>query len=371
MRKSHSIGWASGLLAGCLSFGGAWAAPGGDGARAVEALDVAREAARWRLAGDRLLSAGEPAKAEAAWSRALVARPDDVELLDRAARARSALGDWAGALAAQRSLVAALAGEAAARPDAKRVDLATGFEQTLADNHRRQLGVLSEVAVLAGDFTTAEEAARALIRVAPKAVDGHLALGYLHLHAREFDAAAAAYAAALALDPSNPTALNNLGAARYMQQDLDAAAAHYEAVLASLARGAYSESVALANLGELHQLGARYDEAEYLYRQAVEALPAGAWSYMGLAALLDVTGRYDEAIDAMIDGWERDDSRETRLNMHFFEPAWAWQRDALIAEIEGDVEGGIRLWRKVAHSGVPALRAAAAHHLVSLEAMGD
>lgn len=370
MRKSHSIGWVGGLLAGCLSLGGAWAAPGGAEARAVAGVE-APDAVRARLAGDRLLSAGEPVKAEAAWSQALRARPGDVELLDRAARVRGALGDWSGALAAQRSLVAALGREAAVAPAVKRIDLATGFEQTLADNHRRQLGVLSEVAVLAGDFTTAEEAARALIRRAPKAVDGHLALGYLHLHAREFEAAAAAYEAALAVDASNPTALNNLGAARYMQQDLAAAEGHYEAVLASLARGAYSESVALANLGELHQIEARYDEAEYLYRQAVEAMPAGAWSYMGLAALLDATGRYDEAIDAMIDGWERDDNRETRLNMHFVEPAWAWQRDALIAEIEGDVEGAIRLWRKVLRGEVPALWAAAEHHLASLEATRD
>jgi hypothetical protein len=56
---------------------------------------------------------------------------------------------------------------------------------------------------------------------------------------------------------------------------------------------------------------------------------------MGLAALLDVTGRHDAAVDAMIDGWERDANRMTRLNMHFFQPEWQWQRDALIAEIEG------------------------------------
>ena len=73
-----------------------------------------------------------------------------------------------------------------------------------------------------------------------------------------------------------------------------------------------------------------------MYDQAIELQPEGAWGYMGKAALLDVTGQYDDAVDQMIDGWERDQNQLTRLNMHFYMDEWAWQRDALIAEIEGD-----------------------------------
>lgn len=368
------------LLAVGLSIGSAWAAPGGgievEGKAEVElgariGGEALRDAAQWRLIGDRHLSAGEAVEARAAWRSALALAPDDLGLLDRVARVEAQVGDWQQAVYAERALVEALGARAVEHPERVRVDLMSGARETLAQNHERHLAMLSSLAVLAGDFTTAEEAAHALVRRAPDAVAGHLALGHLHLHTRELDASIDAYEAALAIDPDHPTALNNLGAARYMQQDLTAAEAWYEAVLGSAARTPYSESVALANLGELHQLGARYDAAEYLYREAIDALPGGAWSYMGLAALLDVTGRYDAAIDAMIDGWERDGRRLTRLNMHFFEPEWAWQRDAMIAEIEGDVDAAIALWSKVARGDVAALRRPAKHHLASLEALLD
>lgn len=379
MRRSKAvrrlIEGAGALLAGGLLIGSAWAAPGGGVEAKVElgaaGVEAPRDAAQWRLIGDRHLSAGAALDARWAWHEALALAPDDVELLDRVARVEAQVGDWQQAVDAQRALVEALSARAADTPAAVRVDLMSGARETLARNHRRHLAVLSSVAVLAGDFTTAEEAAHALVKGAPDEVTGHLAFGYLHLHARELDASIDAYEAALALDPDNTVALNNLGAARYMQQDLDGAAAGYEAVLDSPQRSPYSESVALANLGELHQIEARYDAAEYLYREAVEALPGGAWSYMGLAALLDVTGRYDEAVDAMIDGWERDGRHLTRLNMHYFEPEWGWQRDALIAEIEGDVEVAVELWRKVARGDVAALRRPAKHHLASLEALID
>ena len=98
----------------------------------------------------------------------------------------------------------------------------------------------------------------------------------------------------------------------------------------------------------------------------IDARPDGAWGYMGLAALRDITGRYDEAVDAMISGWERDQNRLTRLNMHFYEPEWAWQRDALIAEIEGDAARAERLWTQVLHGEVAVLHKAAAWHLTAL-----
>lgn len=343
----------------------------GDRATAVERLtEVAKGApdpAIWRLVGDMHHHLERPDLAVEAWDAALALAPRDTALLDRVARVSSRRGDWIRAADAQRRLVTALAEQAAAGPEVERLDLATGRLEAVAVSHRRHLAALADLAALAGDFTTSEEAARALIASEPKAVDGHLALGYMHLHAGEFRAAADAYTEALRIEPEHPTALNNLGTVYYMDRDLKAAGAQFEAVLGSLARTPYAESVALANLGELYQLDARTSEAEYLYLQAIEAFPAGAWSYMGLAALLDLTGRYDEAVDRMIDGWERDGNRATRLNMHFFQPEWAWQRDALIAEIEGDLDRAWRLWLRVHRGEVDALRSSAAHHLASLK----
>jgi tetratricopeptide (TPR) repeat protein len=232
---------------------------------------------------------------------------------------------------------------------------------------QRSLAILSEVATLAGDFTTGEEAARELMQLAPKTAIGPLSLAYVHLQAREYTDAEELYLDVLSVDPGNTTALNNLGNVYYMQRDLESAGQHFEAILNVEDVKPYAESLALSNLAELIQLQGGVKDAESLYKQAIEAQPKGAWGYMGLAALYDISGRYDDAVDAMISGWERDDNKVTRLNMHFYQPEWYWQRDALIAEIEGDLDTAIGLWSKVLHGEVEPLHKAAAWHLAALE----
>lgn len=333
------------------------------------AARLAPDPGLWTMVGDMHASLDRFGAAADAWEAALALAPADPGVLERLSRSSAAAGDWQRATDAQARLVSALETRAKADPDGLHRELFAGETLPVRASHRMHLARLSTLAVLAGDFTTAEQAARALVASDRRALDGHLALGYVFLQARELDEAAEAYAEVLALDPHNTVALNNLGTIDYMGRDLKGAGARFEAVLGSDARTPYAESVALANLGELHQLRARYDDAEYLYGQAIEAFPHGAWSYMGRAALLDLTGRYDEAIDAMIDGWERDGNRLTRLNMHFYEPEWAWQRDALIAEIEGQWEHAARLWIRVSEGDVPALRRSAEHHLHSIELM--
>ena len=231
---------------------------------------------------------------------------------------------------------------------------------------RTLMAYQSELATLAGDFTTGEQVARDLMKRAPEVLDGRLALAYVHLQAQELDDAEALYRDVLAAEPAHPVALNNLGNIHYLRRDLDGAAAHFEAILEAPEAGPYNESIALSNLAELLQLQGGYRGAEDLYRASIDARPDGAWGYMGLAALRDITGRYDEAVDAMISGWERDQNRLTRLNMHFYEPEWAWQRDALIAEIEGDAARAERLWTQVLHGEVAVLHKAAAWHLTAL-----
>lgn len=335
------------------------------------AAKLAPDPGLWTLVGDMNASLDRLEQARSAWRAGLDLAPADSALLERTARLSAHIGDWAAAADAQRRLVDVLAVASSETPDATRTDMLAGRTLTVTHSHRIQLGRLATLAVLAGDFTRGEKAARALIEIDPTSIEGHLALGYVFLQARELDEAAEAYAEALAIDPDNPMALNNLGTIYYMDRDLKGAGMQFEAVLGSRARGPYAESIALSNLGELHQLEARYDDATYLYDQAIEAFPRGAWSYMGRAAVLDLMGAYDAALDTMIDGWERDANGLTRLNMHFFQPEWAWQRDALIAEIEGQWKQASALWQKVLQGDVPALHRSAAHHLHSIELMLD
>ncbi|MCB9539646.1 MAG: tetratricopeptide repeat protein [Myxococcales bacterium] len=345
----------------------------GERAAAARTLAQAAEATRtprlWRLVGDLRFHQGDREGAVLAWKAGLAEAPDDLPLLERTAYGAVEVGDYAAAAEAQAEVVRHLEAHLAAGNATPQ--LAMGRFMAPDELLVRHLVRWSELATLAGDFTTGEQAARRLIRRAPARVEGHLALAYMHLQAAEYGEAEVLYSEVLKVDPHNTIALNNLGNVRYMDRDLDAAARQFEAVLEVEAPSAQAQSIALANLGELLQLQGAYRDAEALYLEARDAAPEGAWSYMGLASLYDVTGRYDAAVEVMIEGWERDASHLTRLNMHFFEPEWAWQRDALIAEIEGDLDAATLLWKRVLKGDVPALKKAADHHLRGLEQLRD
>lgn len=333
--------------------------------RAVELQP--RDAHVWRLIGDLQFRSKHPEAALDAWEHAAELMPSNTAILDRIARLATDIGDLERAVSAEARLVEELRDRAAVAPDTTRVDMGSGQKESLVQNYMRHLVIYSELAVMAGDFTTGEEAARELIRFDTRNVSGHLALAYMHLQAAEFDDAELIYEEVLSVESSNSIALNNLGNIHYMRRDLDAAAENFERILEIEGVRAYSESIALANLAELLQLQGAYKEALSLYEAAREAKPDGAWSYMGRAALYDLVGEYDKAIDSMIDGWERDQSGITRLNMHFYNAEWFWQRDALIAEVEGDVKRARALWSRVLEGDVDVLHKPAAHHLAALE----
>ncbi len=310
-----------------------------------------------RVVGDLHYQLGHPVEAVRAWVRALELAPRHPELLDRVARGASEVGDFELATQAEGRLVDVLA---------EFVENQGVTEGKMARQFRNHLAIHAELAALAGDFTTAEESARRLIRFAPNGVDGRLALAYVQLHGAEYDEAEGLYREVLEAQPDNTVALNNLGNIVYMYRDFDTASDLFEKILAVDGVRAYSESIALANLGELLQIQGSRTDAEFLYKQAIETQPQGAWGYMGLASLYDQLGKYDEAVAAMIEGWERDQNRLTRLNMRFYTEEWAWQRDALIAEIEGDVDFARTLWTRILQGDVEVLHKSASHHLHSL-----
>ena len=320
----------------------------------------------WQLVGDLRFSLDKAPEALSAWERAAALQPWNDAIVDRLARGAVRVGDYERAVAAETRVVSLLADTLESAPETMRTDVGTGNAEPIGHAYMNHLGVLSELAVLSGDFTTAEESARKLMKFAPDAVDGKIALAYVHLHAAEYDDAEDLYREVVAVAPGNATALNNLGNILYMRKDFNGASDLFERILEVDDVSEYSQSIALANLGELLQLQSAFKDAKAMYDQAIAIQPKGAWGYMGLAALLDVTGHYDEATDRMIDGWERDQNHLTRLNMHFYKDEWTWQRDALIAEVEGDTPLAQQLWGKILSGDVPMLKKSAAWHLRTL-----
>jgi tetratricopeptide (TPR) repeat protein len=320
----------------------------------------------WQVVGDLRFSLDKVRPAVDAWAQAAALAPWNDGLVERVARGSVRLGDFARAAEAEARVVALLARQLE-EGGAQRRDIGTGRSISIAESYVQHLGMLAELHVLAGDFTSAEQAARTLIRFAPTRTEGRLALAYVHLHGAEYDEAAELYEEIIRVEPENGPALNNLGNIQYMRRDFNAAAELFERILESDGASKYSQSIATANLGELLQLQSAFKDARAMYDQAIELQPEGAWGYMGKAALLDVTGQYDAAVDQMIDGWERDQNQLTRLNMHFYMDEWAWQRDALIAEIEGDTALAEKLWRQVLDGDVEMLKKSAAWHLRSLQ----
>ena len=104
------------------------------------------------------------------------------------------------------------------------------------------------------DFTSAEQAARRLLKHAPQGLEGKLALAYVHLHGAEHDEAESLYQDVLERDPTNPTALNNLGNILYMRRDFEGAGRLFDQILSNEAAGVVSRSIALSNLAELYQI---------------------------------------------------------------------------------------------------------------------
>jgi tetratricopeptide (TPR) repeat protein len=311
-----------------------------------------------RLVGDLEYNLGHPVEAVRSWVSALELAPRDPDLLDRVSRGAAEVGDFDLAARAQARLVDVF-GDA--------VEAQNAQIGPLAEQYVRAMGIQAELAALAGDFTTGEQAANRLLKFAPDRIDGRLALAYVHLQAAEYDEAESLYREVLKVAPDETIALNNLGNIEYMYRDFDAASQLFEKILEVDGVKPYSESIAEANLGELYQLKGNAKDAEYLYHQAIQVQPDGAWGYMGLASLYDELGQYDRAVETMIDGWEKDQNRLTRLNSHYYTEEWAWQRDALIAEIEGNVDLARSLWSRILRGDVAELHKSAAHHLQSLD----
>ncbi len=135
--------------------------------REVAGLAVTRERTVARL--DALLAAGKPAEASTAAREALRDDPADPLVLDRLSRARRALGDLPGAIAALKEAAAAAPSEHATWVN-------------LADLH-----------LAAKDVNAADAAARRAVATAPRLPAGHELLGAVAVARTEWPAARASF----------------------------------------------------------------------------------------------------------------------------------------------------------------------------------
>ena len=119
----------------------------------------------------------------------------------------------------------------------------------------------------------------------------HLDAGLAAHRRGDLAAARAAYAAALALAPAHPDALNLMGTALGQAGDAAAAIGYLERAARALPR----DAGVISNLAQAYFAAGRYADAERAFRRAGEAAPGAVEPRLGLAAALALTGRSAEA----------------------------------------------------------------------------
>jgi len=118
--------------------------------------------------------------------------------------------------------------------------------------------------------------------------------GNVYYQQGDLDNAAAAFEAALSLQPSHLGSLTNLGVVYYQQERLDEAAAQFETGL----KVDRSDAQLHYLLGAARLQQGRLEDAEKSFVQAQSLQPDLPEVHYGLGALYKLQGRTDEAISA-------------------------------------------------------------------------
>ena len=118
----------------------------------------------------------------------------------------------------------------------------------------------------------------------------HGAQAMYHNIRREYSQAAAANERAVAVDPRNYAALNNLALAHGRMGDLERAAHHYRRAIETDTLRFF----AYVNLGEALVRMGRTDAARDTFARAVQLAPASSWAIVSLALAEYPAGGYDE-----------------------------------------------------------------------------
>lgn len=314
---------------------------------------------------DQQVNDGQLVAALDIYDRLLDDDKSDTDVLQRVALARFKRGDFVGSGQAYRRTL-----ELLGPPPYKRLrwvrNMFTG-DRISADEHYHQ--VLARAVrswSYAGEHADAVEAAHVVRERLPDEIVGRHILAQAYIHAGQPDESEVLYQEILELDPDNGTALNNLSTVRYLQRNLDGANELLDQVLAQ-ARTPRLEAIALHNVAEIMMLEGDYENAASHWHASMKADADAAFPHFGMAALHNVQGELEAAIDQAITGWDKDRGGLDRKNEFFIDDEWRQQRDAMVAEAEGRFDDAWSLWDAVAHGHVKRLILPAKAHASRLD----
>jgi arylsulfatase A-like enzyme/tetratricopeptide (TPR) repeat protein len=152
--------------------------------------------------------------------------------------------------------------------------------------------VLGDNLRLAGRLQDAAQVLERTSRDNPKFPQPLLSLAAVRLQESDVEAAAAAYAKALDLDPDNPEALRGMGDVALARGDLARAATAYGRIVELDP----ADAAALTKLGVVRMRSGSRDEATSLLQRAVEREPKNAEALLYLAGALASSGRARDAV---------------------------------------------------------------------------
>jgi len=116
-------------------------------------------------------------------------------------------------------------------------------------------------------------------------------MGVQHFLNHELGKAKDCYESAIALDPNDPTALNNLGLLFHHQKYFDSALSYFRSAISIKAKPNF-----LINSGNSFAMLGKYSEAKTQYLEAIKIAPDHISGWVSLAKLATYMKAYDEAI---------------------------------------------------------------------------
>jgi TolB-like protein/tetratricopeptide (TPR) repeat protein len=188
------------------------------------------------------------------------------------------------------------------------VKLDPGFGLAWAEQSRDAI-FLTESGVLSPKegFESARQLANRALQASPDLPEAHAMLGYVHRSLDwDWSAADTEFRQALALDPTNATALMFAGQLSYTLGRWDECDRQLRL---ALVRDPLL-SIAIWSLGTCQYLGGRFADAEATYRRLIELEPGFAWTHMYLGKALLAAGKPEAALAAV----RQEPDEESRLD---------------------------------------------------------
>jgi tetratricopeptide (TPR) repeat protein len=170
---------------------------------------------------------------------------------------------------------------------------------------------------------------------------------------------------ALAKDPDEIAALNDLAVSYSMEERFDAARHLLEEVLAR--GGPREQQAALVNLSELYALDGYLSAALAHLASAKTIDPGRPEPSYGLALLADAQGDRAGSRAALREALEADRGGVARRELAFLYTEERLHLEALLAEASGDVATAGSRWRELVRGRFPVLVQTGQRHLEELE----